>query len=37
MDDSDSLTVVYGPPPPDRECLTGDEEPAGMELVAVKE
>ena len=33
----DTLEVVYGAPPPDRECLTGDEEPAGMELVAVKE
>ena len=33
----DSLLIVYGPPPPDRECLTGDEEPAGVELVTEKE
>ena len=34
---NDDLQVVYGPPPIDRECLTGDEEPAGVELVTEKE
>ena len=33
----DSLMIVYGPPPPDRECLTGDEEPEGVELFKEKE